>query len=300
MLRPPSRPANPHGVSGAGEGQPGDPLRAARSKRGRARTKRRAGGEHIVDQQRMHRGLGRHANARRVGQSLHPRPTDLAPPVRAMQAPRHHQSRLGRQPRRDLLGRIESPPPSTPRCRRHRDDHPGEQLGRGAHRDRACRVTRKGGSRTELERGHERPRRSLVWRRRPGLVQPRDRRHPRSKPAEPPVAGLTQLRPGRAAAPAQRAARRRNQTEQLGEHGDNDAVGSCTWGAPSATDLAPRRYEALRIGGSVARRADGPVAARALGLIKRLIGTADEGRRVLVAVPLGDPGRARGAHRRCV
>ena len=224
MLRPPSRPANPRRVSGASEGQRCDALRPAGSKRCRAGAERRARGEHVIDQEGPIRRLAHHSNPWRIAEALGPRPADLAPPLRATQALRKGEARLGRQPRGDLLRRVESSPAPAPRRRRHRDDHADEQLGWRARRDRAGRLMCERRSTTELERCHQCPRGPVVRRRRPGAVEPGDYGHPRPKPAQPELAALAELRPRGAAPSAQRAARRRDQSEQLGEHRTNHRV----------------------------------------------------------------------------
>ena len=250
MLRPPSRPRQGPGTDRIPSGRRSAPRPAPRrpTKRRGARTKRRAGGEHVVDQHARARGRGRR-RARAAGRprrSARGRPTwrrpcerrrhlDTASPVWVASA------------RRDLLGGIEPSPPPAPRRGRAPGRSPRRAARQGRARRSRGRVAGKGRRAPNLSAAHELPRGALVRRRRPGLVEPRDRRQPAAE------AGRAATRSARTAAPgpssprphsAQRGGATRP-SSSASIRGDRARSASHAWRANSANRHVKRqRYEA--------------------------------------------------------
>ena len=289
-----------------GEGQRHDPRR---SRRTAAPARRRPASRPWSPRRRpgrRRRAAGRRARTRGgVGQPLGARAPDLAPSLRAPQARTRAEARVSSAERRgDLLGRVESPPAPAPRRRRHRDD----RAGRAARPARAAAITARRAPRErepgrELERHDQLPRDSLIRRRRPGRVEPgtaAGRGPSRSSRDSQRSQSCSRRRASRPHRAQRGGARRPSSSASIARHADAEAHtrwrANCYGSRTVRKRFAPAHQVRRSVRGE--RGDDRLVAAGALGLVQSLIGPPDEARRgVLVAIPLGDPRRARDARR---
>jgi hypothetical protein len=162
----------------------------------RAGGERRAGGDHVVDENRLGRDASPRAKVDAALYAAEPRGTRAAHLGRfgpgPLQAVRERASAARGELRGDPLGLVEASPPQAHRVQRHRHQaRAGEQLRRRACRDlRRHRAGHAGGA-PELERAHHAPGRTRVGERRPQL-EPGQRERLRGQPAEVAAAGAAE------------------------------------------------------------------------------------------------------------
>jgi hypothetical protein len=139
----------------SGEDRRGDLSAPRLPQRGGARSEGRAGGEHVVDEQRRDRWLADDPHSRRVEEARRAVATDLAATATAREAESERRLEALRRGSGDQLAGVEAAAVKAKWRRRDRDDHPSAELEPGVRRggDRAAGDPRELQPAAELERG---------------------------------------------------------------------------------------------------------------------------------------------------
>ena len=295
ILRPRARRAK-----GTGEHRRLDLDRAQRAGAPGRSAQRRARGQHVVDQQdaRGRRAGGAHAGRRGPPDSR--RAPHLARPVgaRAERASAAAPSRAASAPAISSAGSKPRRAGGPARAGRRRAQHSGRGGPEAPRRAPRRAPPRRPSRERELERRDQLAGDALIGRR----PHDRDRR-----PATAAAPGACAREPRRRTRCADRLAPAHSARAHAAHRG-----GATRPATSAARRIWPSRRRSRGAGARVARASmrrgrcrdgsglaggDRAVAAGALGPVERRVGAADQGLGALLAVPLGDPGRARLALR---